>query len=125
MRGRSTPLLLLVTTVFVVLTAWIASPTQAADADDAQASSATALLAPAVDLVGDVNCDAIVNVIDALFVLQYDVELREGDVFCPPPTDFMFLPACDTNDDATCNVIDALFILQCDVGISNVLCPPP
>lgn len=72
---------------------------------------------------GDVNCDGSINVIDALFVLQYDVELRDGDDVCPPADAFIFLPACDTNGDGSCDVIDALFILQCDVELNNTLCP--
>lgn len=72
---------------------------------------------------GDVNCGYDLDVIDALFVLQYDVELRVGALTCPPGDGALFEPACDVNDNGTCDVIDALFILQCDVGISNVLCP--
>ena len=72
---------------------------------------------------GDVSCDDLLNSVDALFVLQYDVGLRSGSSLCPPPAGTLSQPLCDVNGDGACNSIDALFILQCDVGISNVLCP--
>ncbi len=72
---------------------------------------------------GDVNCDGLQNVVDGLFILQYDVGLRDASEECPPPSDTLFLPLCDVNGDTFCNVIDALFVLQCDVGIPNVKCP--
>ena len=76
-----------------------------------------------VGVLGDVNCDAATNVIDGLFVLQYDVGLRAAGNQCPPPTGSLYTPACDVNHDSNCNVIDGLFILQCDVGIHNAFCP--
>jgi len=79
-------------------------------------------------LPGDVNCDSAVNVIDALFVLQYDVGLRSGSDQCPPPTGALYQSAGDVNCDNVVNVIDALFILQYDVGLTpNVPpgCPGP
>ncbi len=72
---------------------------------------------------GDVNCDGGWDIIDALFILQYDVGLRDLSKECPPPPDALFVPFCDVNKDSLCNVIDALFLLQCDVGIPNVKCP--
>jgi uncharacterized repeat protein (TIGR01451 family) len=75
---------------------------------------------------GDVSCDSQRNVVDAMFILQYDVGLRSASNQCPlpaapPPT--LFLPGCDVSGDGQCNVIDALFIMQCDVDIHNRLCP--
>lgn len=73
---------------------------------------------------GDVNCDTLVNAIDAMFILQREVGLRPNDsTTCPPPADGLFLPACDVSEDGACNAIDALFVLQCEVGIPNALCP--
>ena len=77
---------------------------------------------------GDVNCDEISNVVDALFILQYEVGLRAGTDQCPLPPEpppWLYLPACDVSDDGLCNVVDALFILQCEVGIPNPFCPAP
>ena len=58
---------------------------------------------------GDVNCDGLRNVVDGLFVLQYDVGLRGGGNTCPPAAGALFAPACDVNSDASCNVLDGLF----------------
>ncbi len=78
------------------------------------------------DSNGDVTCDGLVNVVDALFVLQYEVGLRIDSGGCPlPPPDTLNVAVCDVNDDAFCNVVDALFILQCEVGIPNTFCPVP
>ena len=77
------------------------------------------------DTDGDVTCDGVVNVVDALFVLQYEVGLRVDSGGCPLPPDTLNVAVCDVNDDGLCNVVDALFILQCEVGISNTFCPPP
>lgn len=73
-------------------------------------------------LLGDVTGDDLRDVIDALFVLQYDVDLREATTVYPPPDGMLYHPMCDVDSNDTCDVIDALFILQCDVGLSNVLC---
>jgi hypothetical protein len=72
---------------------------------------------------GDVNCDQKVNTTDALFILQYDIGLRNPGVTCPPQAGTLYLPACDVNNDTQCNSVDALMIMQCEVGISNTLCP--
>jgi len=73
---------------------------------------------------GEVTCDGAINVVDSLFILQFDVGLRMGSDDCPPPSDALYLPACDvTTADVDCNVVDALFILQCDVGVLNAFCP--
>ncbi len=74
--------------------------------------------------LGDVSCEDLVNVVDALFVLQFEVGLRVDSGGCPLPPDTLNVAACDVTGDRLCNVVDALFILQCEVGIPNVLCPP-
>ena len=71
---------------------------------------------------GDVNCDAQVNITDAMFILQFEVGERLASNACPPPAGYLYEPACDVNDDNTCNSVDALFIMQCEVGIPNALC---
>ncbi len=77
--------------------------------------------------LGDVTCDDLVNVVDALFVMQFEVGLRDDSGGCPlpPSPDTLHVASCDVNEDGLCNVVDALFILQCEVGIPNVLCPAP
>ncbi len=72
---------------------------------------------------GNVSGDGNIDVIDGMFILQFDVGLRGGSSQYPPPQGSMFTPACDVNHDGVCNIVDALFILQCDIGIHNVFCP--
>lgn len=74
-------------------------------------------------LIGDVNCNNTVDAVDALFILQYTVDLRNAAQVCPLPENSLYLPNADVNDDGTINAVDALFVLQCTVEISNVLCP--
>ena len=73
--------------------------------------------------LGDVNCDGLVDAVDALFVLQFVLVMKTGDVVCPPlpvpPAGPIFLPACDVNDDGLCDAVDALFILQCVLVIRD------
>jgi len=74
--------------------------------------------------LGDVNCDNNVNAVDALFILQYVVGLRNGTDVCPlPEGDFMIELNGDANGNGGVDAVDALFVLQCTVGISNDLCP--
>jgi len=73
-------------------------------------------------LAGDVNCDGQRTIIDAMFILQYDIGSRTSTNQCPISTTELATPSCDVNNDGQCNVIDAMFILQCDIGIANVAC---
>ncbi|MBV7330221.1 PKD domain-containing protein [Chloroflexi bacterium TSY] len=72
--------------------------------------------------LGDVNCDGQADAGDALFILQYDVDLRMGHHQYPVPQDSLWLLACDINGDHQCGATDALQVLQCSVGISNAFC---
>lgn len=71
--------------------------------------------------MGDVNCDMRLNVVDALFILQYDAGIRPGSDVCAVGA--VYLPACDVNSDGACDVADAEMVLMCDVGLANELCP--
>ena len=73
---------------------------------------------------GNVNCDNTYNIVDALFIAQYTVGLRQPQA-CPLAdiTTEFDIAACDVNSDGVCNIVDALFIAQCTVGIENVFCP--
>jgi len=74
--------------------------------------------------VGDVNCDGSINVVDAMFIMQYGVDMRQSSDACPSTTvDELYEDACDVNGDSTCNVVDAMFIMQCNVDIANDFCP--
>jgi len=77
---------------------------------------------------GDVNCDGVQNSIDALFIMQYDLRLRETSDTCVPPareSRTLYGAACDLNEDDRCDAVDALLILQCNVGLPNSICPNP
>jgi len=73
-------------------------------------------------ICGDVNCDSTVDAVDALFVLQYVVGLRQSSDQCPPPPGTLYLRAGNVNCDGTVDAVDALFILQYVVGIRPELC---
>lgn len=74
---------------------------------------------------GDVNCDGFVDVVDALFVAQYDVLARFDNGTCPlaTPAKQLHADAGDVNFDGFTDVVDALFIAQCDAFVANVFCP--
>ncbi len=70
---------------------------------------------PPVGLVGDVNCDGVVNSIDAALVLQLDAGLITTLLICALP---------DANQNGTINAIDAALILQYSAGLVGHLPPP-
>jgi len=74
---------------------------------------------------GDVNCDGQIDAVDALFVLQYVVGMRDGSDQCPPPIGTLYLPAANVNCDSIVDAVDALFILQHVVGMRPDLCVCP
>lgn len=65
-------------------------------------------------LVGDANCDGIVNPIDAALILQFDARIV-GSLGCPAKA--------DVNGDGTANALDAVVILQYSAGIIHSLPP--
>lgn len=80
------------------------------------------------ELLGDVNLDGYTDVIDALFITQYDVTVRTNIVenqcdWNPIVPYQIYLQNGDVNSDGFVDVIDALFISQCDAFVPNVLCP--
>jgi len=86
----------------------------------------TVALSPLPLVSGDVNCDRIVNVIDALFITQYDVQVRTDlRSTCPLPTPQTQLNVTvgDFNQDGLIDVVDALQISQCEVAVANEACP--
>ncbi|MBY9005438.1 MAG: cellulose 1,4-beta-cellobiosidase [Candidatus Lokiarchaeota archaeon] len=66
-------------------------------------------------LLGDVNHDDVVNIVDALLVSQYDVGID------PQP---FYSDQADVNEDNSINIIDALLIAQYYVGVIPSLPPP-
>jgi len=76
-------------------------------------------------VLGDVNCDGVISIVDALFILQMDIGRRGRGQECPmDPNAPAYAPACDVNGDGSCGSVDALFLLQCDLGRQNNFCPP-
>jgi len=80
-------------------------------------------ISDAIGLPGDVNHDGSRNAIDGLFILQFEVGLRNGSDLWPPPPGTLYLPLCDVSGDGDCTSLDAFYILQCEAGIANPLCP--
>ncbi|MEM7534726.1 MAG: S8 family serine peptidase [Chloroflexota bacterium] len=74
-------------------------------------------------LTGDVNCDGSVNVIDASFILRFDVGLIGSTQACTDDSSMINETVCDVNGDSSCDVSDAFTIVQCRVGIANDFCP--
>ena len=62
--------------------------------------------------------------LDALYILQYEIGTRDAHNGCPLPiSDTLNVDSCDVNLDDSCDAIDGLFVLMCDAGINNTLCP--
>jgi len=81
--------------------------------------------APVIDRAGDINCDNETNIIDSLYIVQYDVGVRTSYPGCPlkDPATQINLTNADVNRDGTADVVDALIISQCEVGVPTVACP--
>jgi len=76
-------------------------------------------------MLGDVNCDGIVNAIDTVLILQYDIRFRGGLTICDRTTTeetTIYLPACDIDKNGSCNAGDALRVLRCDAGLEKEGC---
>jgi hypothetical protein len=73
--------------------------------------------------VGDADRDFDKDAVDALFMLQYVVKMRDGSDQCPPPSGDIHLPSADADCDGDVDAVDALFVLQHVVGLRPVLCP--
>ncbi len=72
---------------------------------------------------GEVNCDGIVNIVDALIIAQFSVSIRSDGGYCPVNLVTEINPAAgDINRDGRFDIVDALVIAQCDVGIPNAFC---
>ena len=70
--------------------------------------------APGSPLLGDINSDLAVDIVDALMLAQYYVGI------CDCVSDPVI---ADVNLDGTVNIVDALLIAQYYVGIINSLPP--
>jgi hypothetical protein len=87
-------------------------------------SASTDLTVDVVPLVGDVNCDGVKGTaVDAGFIFQFVLGLKDESLVCPLPDDTLYLPGADANGDTIVDVIDAGFIFRCLLGYHNVFCP--
>lgn len=74
--------------------------------------------------LGDVSCDSVPDLGDALMIAQFSVGLRTLSPTCPltdPLT--QIAPGGDVNNDGFIDVGDALLVAQCTVGLVNSFCP--
>jgi hypothetical protein len=73
---------------------------------------------------GDVNCNADIDVTDAMVIAQYDAGIREDVTTCAglDQATQLNVAAADFNGDLKSDVVDALLIAQCSVGITNPFC---
>lgn len=67
-------------------------------------------------LIGDANCDSIVNPLDAALILQLSAGLI-GSLPCPAKG--------DTNGDGLTNPLDSALVLQLSAGLIDSLAPAP
>lgn len=79
-------------------------------------------------VLGDVNDDGVANIIDALLINQYIVDVRDAVENCEnwdfnPANRDLCIENADVNGDGKIDVIDCLFIGQCEATICNVFCP--
>ena len=72
-------------------------------------------------ILGDVDCDAGLTIIDALLIAQYSALVRQGHDACADraPTTQLFVNDGDVNGDESVDIIDALQIAQCVAGIPS------
>ena len=73
---------------------------------------------------GDVNCDATVDIVDALMIAQYVVGNRADAGACPlgNPATELVAALGDVNYSQGIDIVDALEIAQCAVGVPNFAC---
>ncbi|MEM7092228.1 MAG: dockerin type I repeat-containing protein [Actinomycetota bacterium] len=76
-------------------------------------------------MIGDVNCDSQVDIVDALLIAQYAVSLRIGVEACPlgNPTSEIVVSAGELDGSGGVDVVDALLLAQCATRIGNIACP--
>jgi hypothetical protein len=68
---------------------------------------------PVTGDLGDVNGDGSIDIVDALLIAQYYVDLNPAN----------FIPGnADTNCDGTIDIVDALLVAQYYVGLLSVFC---
>ena len=71
------------------------------------------------------SCDGRFDIVDAMFIAQYDVGLRTdaGSCSMSNPSTQLHAARGDLNGDSVTNVVDALIIARCVVGMAGQHCP--
>ena len=93
----------------------------AANTAELSGTAIDAAIAPLRD--GDVDCNASIDITDAMVIAQYDAGIREDSNSCDLDRATQInLRAADVNGDDRTDIVDALLISQCSVGITNPFC---
>lgn len=78
------------------------------------------------DSNADVNCDSVVNILDALAVAQYAVDTRDDVGRCPAVgslgSSSLFALMGNANSDGEVNIADAFQVAKCAVGLVTPIC---
>jgi hypothetical protein len=74
---------------------------------------------------GDVNCDGLVDIIDALMIAQYVANVRGESSSCPlgNAASDLNAPMGDIDRNLMLDIIDAMLIARCVAQVSEVACP--
>ena len=74
---------------------------------------------------GDVNCDEVVDIIDALMIAQHVAGLRSDVATCPlgDATTELRASMGDVDRNLILDIIDAMLIARCVAGVSEIACP--
>ena len=74
---------------------------------------------------GDVNCDGVVDIIDALMIAQFVAGTRNDRDSCPLGNAALELNASmgDVDRNLILDIIDALLLARCVAQVSEIACP--
>lgn len=74
---------------------------------------------------GDVTCDGTLDIVDAMYIAQYEVGIRTdaGSCSMSNPGGQLFAARGDLSGDGRTTVVDALIIARCVVGLPEANCP--
>ncbi len=77
-----------------------------------------------VGVPGDVTCDGVVDIIDALVIAQFEAQVRSGAASCPlgDATTQLFTGAADFDGSGGVDILDALQVARCTVGLPAPPC---
>lgn len=81
----------------------------------------------AVGRPGDANCDAVVDIVDALVIAQFAAQVRTGAASCPlgDAATELFTGAADFDGSGSVDIVDALQVARCAARLPSPACPAP